>query len=163
MQDHSPCSVPDLGRFHIMWNNWAHVPQLLKLCSRAWEPQLLSPLPAITEVCAPQLESSPCLPQPEKSPHSNEDPAQPKINKIIKCSEFRSLRSCSVSFILVFLASTTVTNSTKKLFSEWIISRIWRTLPRKEKCWVLTSTFKCHVFQKHFTKHRQLGSTLSHF
>ena len=31
-----------------------------------------------------QLQSSPCSPQLKKSPHSNEDPAQPKINKYIK-------------------------------------------------------------------------------
>ena len=30
---------------------------------------------------APQLESSPCLQQLEISPHSNKDPAQPKINE----------------------------------------------------------------------------------
>ena len=34
---------------------------------------------------APQLESGPrsCLPKLEESPRSSEDPAQPKINKII--------------------------------------------------------------------------------
>ena len=31
-----------------------------------------------------QLENSPCLPQLEKSPRSNKDPAQPKINKFLK-------------------------------------------------------------------------------
>ena len=33
------------------------------------------------EAHAPPLESSPCSPQLEKSLHSNEDLAQPKINK----------------------------------------------------------------------------------
>ena len=34
------------------------------------------------EACAWQLESGPCLPQLEKSPRSNENLAQPKINNI---------------------------------------------------------------------------------
>ena len=73
--------------------------QLLSLCSRAGEPQLLSPCAATTEAQAPragapqqekppqweahspQPESSPHLPQLEKSPHGNKDPAQPKIIK----------------------------------------------------------------------------------
>ena len=73
---------------------------LFSLCSRAQEPQLLSPgaallKPACPRACArqqenplwreartPQLESSPCSPQLEKSSRSNKDPAQPKmINK----------------------------------------------------------------------------------
>ena len=36
-----------------------------------------------TEACVPQLESSPHSLPLEKSPHNNEDPAQPKINNII--------------------------------------------------------------------------------
>ena len=58
-------------------------------------PQLLKPLnlraralqqekPQQQEVCTPQLESSPCSPQLEKSPHRHEDPAQTKINKILR-------------------------------------------------------------------------------
>ena len=34
-------SVPDLGRSHMLQGNQAHAPQLLSLCSRAQEPQLL--------------------------------------------------------------------------------------------------------------------------
>ena len=67
--------------------------QLLSLCSRVWEPQLLKPAhlrvsalqqekPLQWEARALQLEYSPRLPQLEKSPHSNSEPAQPKINKI---------------------------------------------------------------------------------
>ena len=33
------------------------------------------------ETGAQQLESSPRSPQAERSPHSNEDPEQPKLNK----------------------------------------------------------------------------------
>ena len=33
--------IPDPGRFHMPWGNQACVPQLLHLCSRAYEPQLL--------------------------------------------------------------------------------------------------------------------------
>ena len=39
--------------------------------------------PPRRETRAPQLESSPHLPPQEKSPHNDEDPAQPKINKYI--------------------------------------------------------------------------------
>ena len=34
-------SNPDLGRYHMPWGNWAHVPQLLRPHSRACKPQLL--------------------------------------------------------------------------------------------------------------------------
>ena len=36
-------SSPGLGRSHMLRSNWAHAPQLLSLCSRAREPQLLGP------------------------------------------------------------------------------------------------------------------------
>ena len=36
-------SVPDLGRSPMPWNSEAHVSQLLSLCSRAQETQLLKP------------------------------------------------------------------------------------------------------------------------
>ena len=61
----------------MLWSNYARVPQLLSLCSRAQEPQLLklmSPraralqqekLPQ-REACTPQLESNPCSPQLEE-------------------------------------------------------------------------------------------------
>ena len=35
--------IPDPGRSRKSWSNSIHVPQLLSLCSRAWEPQLLKP------------------------------------------------------------------------------------------------------------------------
>ena len=75
-----------------------HVPQLLNLCCRAQEPQLLRPRaatskPGYPRVHAPQqnrprqwetraqwLERNSLLLQLEKSPHSNDNPAQPKIN-----------------------------------------------------------------------------------
>ena len=66
-------SIPDSG--------WAHV-----LCDTTTEPVLQS-LGATTREAAamkagtPQLESSPNLPQLGKRPCSNEDPAQPKLNK----------------------------------------------------------------------------------
>ena len=44
--------IPGLERSHTPWSNQARGPQLLSLCSRAWEPQLLSPCAAITEACA---------------------------------------------------------------------------------------------------------------
>ena len=36
-------SIPGPGRFHTPWGKEARVPQLLSLCSRAGEPQLLKP------------------------------------------------------------------------------------------------------------------------
>ena len=36
-------SSPGLGRSHMQRSNKAHAPQLLSLCSRACEPQLLKP------------------------------------------------------------------------------------------------------------------------
>ena len=82
----------------MLWSNQAHEPQLLSLCSRPQDPQLLSPHASTTEAqmsraialkqekpprretCTPQLESCPHSPQVGKSPSSNKDPAQPKIN-----------------------------------------------------------------------------------
>ena len=36
-------AIPGLGRLHVPQNNWAWVPQVLSLCSRAREAQLLKP------------------------------------------------------------------------------------------------------------------------
>ena len=35
-------STPRLGGCHMLWNNKAHVPQVLNLCSKVWEVQLLT-------------------------------------------------------------------------------------------------------------------------
>ena len=35
--------IPNPGRSHMPWSNQAHAPQLLSLCSRAQESQLLEP------------------------------------------------------------------------------------------------------------------------
>ena len=35
-------SISDPGRSHMLRSNCARAPQLLSLCSRAWEPQLLT-------------------------------------------------------------------------------------------------------------------------
>ena len=57
-------SIPGPGRSHMPWSNKARVPQLLSLCSRAHEPQLLSLHAATTEARAPRV----CAPQQEKPP-----------------------------------------------------------------------------------------------
>ena len=44
-------SIPDLGRSHMLRGDYAHVPQLLSLCSRTWEPQLLRPHARTAEAC----------------------------------------------------------------------------------------------------------------
>ena len=46
--------IPGLGRSHVAWSNEARVPQLLNLCSRAQELQLLHPCAAATEACEPR-------------------------------------------------------------------------------------------------------------
>ena len=72
--------IPGPGRSHMVWNNKAYAPQLLSLCSRAWELQLQKP--GCPRACAPQQEKSPLweahTPQLKKSLHSNEDSAQQK-------------------------------------------------------------------------------------
>ena len=83
-------SIPGPGRPHMLRGNSARVPQLLSLCSRARERQLLSPralesvLPtreatAVRSLHTPTTESPPppAL-QLEKSPHRNKDPTQPE-------------------------------------------------------------------------------------
>ena len=55
---------PSPGRSHMLWSNWARVPQLLSLCSRAREPQLLSPCATTTEAHVPRAHA----PQQEKPP-----------------------------------------------------------------------------------------------
>ena len=47
-------SIPGLGRSWMLQSNEACVPQLLNVCSRAQEPQLLSPCAAATEACTPE-------------------------------------------------------------------------------------------------------------
>ena len=92
-------SGPGPGRSHMPRRDWARAPQLLSLCSRAREPQLLSRHVTTTEArapraCALQQERPPqweaCAPQRRVAPtrrnwrkpaRSNEDPTQPKINK----------------------------------------------------------------------------------
>ena len=46
-------SSPGPGRSHMPRSNWARAPQLLNLCSRARERQLLSPRATTTEARAP--------------------------------------------------------------------------------------------------------------
>ena len=87
--------TPNRGKPTLPRNNEAHAPQLLSLCSRAQElprkptcPRahtLLQEKLLKRKACALPLESSPCSPQLEKSLSSNEDPAQPKTNKLIIC------------------------------------------------------------------------------
>ena len=45
--------IPDLRIFHVPWSNKPPVPQLRSPCSRAQEPQLLSPHAAATEAQVP--------------------------------------------------------------------------------------------------------------
>ena len=66
------------------FNPWSgkirHAVEQLSLCTTTSEP-VLHERSHHNEKPALQSESSPCSLQLEKSPYSNEDPAQPKINK----------------------------------------------------------------------------------
>ena len=90
--------IPNPGSCHMPRKRKIHVPQLLSLCS-IQELKLLSPRATSTEAHSPKspcsttreatavrswcttLERNPHSPQLEKSPRSNEDPVQSKINK----------------------------------------------------------------------------------
>ena len=67
-------SIPDLERTHILGTSKAHAPQLLSLCSRAWETQLVSPHATGPGAHAPQQEKPPQgearAPQLESSSHT---------------------------------------------------------------------------------------------
>ena len=62
-----PCNARDtalglitgLGRSHVLWGNWAHVPQLMSLHSEACELKLLSPHTTAAGACVPGA----CAPQ----------------------------------------------------------------------------------------------------
>ena len=71
-------SIPDLGRCHMPWDKWAHVPSLQEPGRPgARAPRQKKPLQ--WEAHTPQLESSPRSPQLQKAMHSNEDPVQPEV------------------------------------------------------------------------------------
>ena len=57
-------STPGPGRSHMLRSSWAHVPQPPSLCSRAREPQLLSPYATTTEDREPRARA----PQWERPP-----------------------------------------------------------------------------------------------
>ena len=57
-------SSPALGRSYMPWSNKTCAPQLLSLCSRDREPQLLSTCATTSEACAPRARA----PQKEKPP-----------------------------------------------------------------------------------------------
>ena len=65
-------SSPGLGRSHMPPSNQARVPQLLSLCSRAHEPQLLAHVPQLLKPV--HLEPLLC----EKRSHRNEKPTHHK-------------------------------------------------------------------------------------
>ena len=61
-------SIPGLGGPHTWQSNLAREPQLLSLCSKAWEPQLLK-RPCL-RACVPEKppQGEACAPQPESGP-----------------------------------------------------------------------------------------------
>ena len=128
-------SFPYLGRSQMPWSNWARVPQLPSLRSRARELQLLSQHTAAAEACAPQekplqrgaharqLESSPCslLTTTGEKPAQQWRPAQPQINTIIKKKE-----------VWVVLKCTFISKKKRERERE-VIVRYTRILKKKER------------------------------
>ena len=74
-------SSPGLGRSHMPRSNWACEPQLLSL--RVWSLWSATREAAIVRGPCTAMKSGPRSPQLEKALARNEDPTQPKINKLI--------------------------------------------------------------------------------
>lgn len=62
-------SILGPGRSHMLQSNESWGPQLLSLCSRAWEQQMLSPSAATTEILTPRAHAL------NKRGHHKEKPA----------------------------------------------------------------------------------------
>ena len=75
-------SSPGLGRSHMPRSNWAREPQLLSL--RVWSLCPATGGAVIVKGLRTAMKSGPRLLQLEKALARNEDPTQPKINKINK-------------------------------------------------------------------------------
>jgi len=85
--------IPGPGRSHLPRGKYAHVSQLLSLCSRVWEQQLPKPTGSEQVLCKKRShhdempvhckQSSPCSMQLNHE-QSNEAPAQTNINKQTK-------------------------------------------------------------------------------
>ena len=63
-------------RSHMPWSNWARVPRLLSLSSRACKPQLQSPSATTTEACVPRAHA----PQQEKPPQWEAHTPQQRVS-----------------------------------------------------------------------------------
>ena len=101
--------IPDLGRLHMPWSSQAPVPKLERLCSRAYEPELLNPPHLGPVLCNRGShhnekpvhcdKEQPRSLQLEKSSCSSEDPVQLNINKYQrseKVKEIIIIFSCQV-------------------------------------------------------------------
>ena len=103
-------------------NYWVPMPELLKLMHpRACVPQ--QEKPPWWAACAPQLESSTHSLWLEQSPCSDDDPAQPKINYVLKKgpADFHSLFKWTGEGFNPFCESV---NKHQKIFISWS----WRHL-----------------------------------
>ena len=82
-------SSPGLGGSHVPRSGWAREPQLLSLCVWSLCPatreaaMMTGPRTAMKSGPRTAMKSGPHLPQLEKALARTEDPAQPKINKLI--------------------------------------------------------------------------------
>ena len=154
--------IPDLGRSCMQWSSWAHTPQLLSLCSRAWELQLPKPghsrahtwpqeKPPQWEACALQLGRSllpppgPCSLPLEKRARSNEDPAQSKISnyltkytKIIK--HMRGSWGCKELDTTEWLNWTDKKYGSLKKNEDFFFYPTWQNFPNP--CEAITCVFK---------------------
>ena len=96
------CSIPGLGGSHTPGSVLAPEPQLLKrTCSRACTPQQGRPLPRETR--AQQQSKAPAHLNLRKPAQRNEDPGQPKVNKIWKTKPKTSLELVAISACYITL------------------------------------------------------------
>ena len=84
-------SSPGVGGSHMPRSNWAREPQLLSL--RVWSLCSATREAAIVRGLRTAMKSGPCSPQLEKALTRNEDPTQPKINKLINFKNKIKLKS----------------------------------------------------------------------
>ena len=103
------CSIPGLGSSHMPGSVLAPAPQLLKhTCSRACAPQQGRPLQRETR--ARQQREAPALLNLRKPAQHNEDPGQPKGNKIWKTKPKTSLELAAISACYITLNRWAVSN-----------------------------------------------------
>ena len=88
-------SSPDPGRSHMPRSNQARAPQLLSLCFRAHEPQLLSPRASTSEPAPlePVLRNKRSHRNEKPAHHNKEQPPRPATTRESPCAATNTQRS----------------------------------------------------------------------